>query len=201
VPPGDAVDGVGIVRYPDAVPCQLVPKSYRPRAGRRRRRRQRDDPLLELLRPADQRLPEPLARGGVERGEDLAATGVEDREAIDPGLALGQGKPDRVEGADAGRRQAEADGQPAGGGDADPQPGEGTGPEPDGEAVDPLPAAGRGGAALDLLEQRGRVPGPAAGGAQQRLVQDLAVAPGADGGVDGRGVEADERQRRAASSP
>jgi hypothetical protein len=43
--------------------------------------------------------------------------------------------------------------------------------------------------------------GALGGGSQQRLVQSLAVAPGADGGVGGRGVEADERQRSTASSP
>jgi hypothetical protein len=202
VPRGDPVDGVGIVRYPDAVPSQLVPKSYRPRAGGRRRLRQRRDPLLELLRPADEGLPDPLPRRGIERGEDLAAAGVEDSKAIDLGLDLRQGHADRVERADARRRQAEAGGQPAGGGDADPQPGEGAGAEADDEAVDPLPPPGRGSAALDLLEQRGGVPGGAVGGGpQQRLVQSLAVAPGAGGGVGGRRIEADERQRSGAPSP
>jgi hypothetical protein len=33
-------------------------------------------------------------------------------------------------------------------------------------------------------------------GAEQRLVQDFAVVPGADGGVLGRGVEADYDQTR-----
>lgn len=35
---------------------------------------------------------------------------------------------------------------------------------------------------------------PLGRGAEQRLVQDLAAAPGAGGGVDGRGVEADDGQ-------
>jgi hypothetical protein len=202
VPRGDPVDRVGIVRYPDAVPSQLVPKSYRPRAGGRRWRRQRRHPLLELLGPADQRLPDPLAGRRVERREDLAAARVEDGEALAGGLGLPQRPPDRVQRADAGRRQAEAGGQPAGGGDADPQAGEGTGAEADDEALDPLPAPGRGGAALDLLEQGGGVPGAAVGsGSQQRLVQSLAAAPSAGGGVGGRGVEADERQRSGAPSP
>jgi len=44
--------------------------------------------------------------------------------------------------------------------------------------------------------------GAAVGGdPQQRLVQDLAVAPGADGGVDGRGIEADDDQRGFRSRP
>jgi hypothetical protein len=42
---------------------------------------------------------------------------------------------------------------------------------------------------------------PVGGGAQQRLVQGLAGAPGAGGGVGGGGVEADERQRSCAPSP
>jgi hypothetical protein len=195
------VDGVGIVRYPDAVPSQLVPESYRPRAGGRRRRGQARDPLLQLLGAADQRLPDPLPTLAVERGEDLAATGIEDGQALalDPGLP--HPAPDRVERADAGRRQIEAGGDSAGGGDGNPQPGEGTGAEADGEQLDPLPAARRGGADLDLLQQRGRVPRALRGGPQQRLVQDLAVAPGAGGGVGGRGVEADDDQRRTASSP
>lgn len=42
------------------------------------------------------------------------------------------------------------------------------------------------------------MPGPAVRGEPQlRLVQDLAVAPGAGNGVDGRGIEADDDQRRA----
>ncbi len=199
MPRGDAVDGVGIVRYPDAVPSQLVPKSYRPRASRRRRRGQRRDPLLQLLRPADQRLPEPLPPAGVERREDLAAAGVEDGKALPVGLGLPQRPADRVERADAGHRQAEARGQPASRGDADPPAGEGAGAEADGEPGDPLPAPRRGGAALDLPEQGSRVLGPAVGGPQQGLVQDLAVAPGAGGGVDGRGVEADDGQFGTAS--
>jgi hypothetical protein len=43
--------------------------------------------------------------------------------------------------------------------------------------------------------------GPPLGGPQQRLLQNLAVAPGAGGGVRGRGIEADDDQRNAVSSP
>jgi len=58
-----------------------------------------------------------------------------------------------------------------------------------------LRAALGGGGALDLGQQRGRVPRPAPlGEAEQGLVQDLAVTPGAGGGVGGRGVEADGDQ-------
>jgi len=196
VPRRDPVDEVGIVRYPDAMPSQLVPESYRPRAGGRRWRRQRRHPLLQLLGPADEGLPDPLVPLVVERREDLAAAGVEDDEAV----ARPHPATDRVQRADPGDGQAETGAQAAGGGDADPQPGEGAGAEADRDSVDLRPTAGGGGAALDLLEQRGRVPGPPVGGSQQRLPQRLAVAPGAGGGVGGRGVEADERQWSSASS-
>jgi hypothetical protein len=193
------MNGVGIVRYPDSVPGQLVPESYRPRARCRRRRGKGRDALLKLLGPADQRLPEPLTSLGVESREDLVAAGVENREAILLGAGLPQPPPDRVEGADAAHRQAEAGAETARGGDPDPQPGERARAEADREPVDPLPAARRRRAALDLRQQRGGVLGPPVGGPQQRLVQSFAVAPGAGGGVGGRGVEADERQRSAVS--
>jgi hypothetical protein len=83
-----------------------------------------------------------------------------------------------------------------GGGDADPQAGEGARAQPDGEQLDLAPAAGGLGRPLDLDQQPGRVPGPAlAGEPEARFLQDLAVAPGAGDGVEGRGVEADQRQR------
>jgi hypothetical protein len=199
VPRGDPVGGVGIVRDLDAMPGQLVPESYRPRARRRGRRRQSRDPFLQLLGPADQRLPDPLAPGRVERREDLATAGVEHGEAV--ALPFPHPPSDRVERADARQRQAEAGAEAARGGDADPQASERAGAEADREQADPLPAAGDGGATLDLLQQRDRVPGaPVGGGPQQRLLQDLAVAPGAGGGVGGSGVEADDDQRSAASS-
>jgi hypothetical protein len=104
----------------------------------------------------------------------------------------------RVERADAARRQAEADAKPAGGRDPHPQAGEGAGAEPDRDQVDLLPAAGRDRGALDLLQQAGGVQGPPLRGETQlRLVEDLAVAPGAGDGVDRRGVEADDVQGRA----
>jgi hypothetical protein len=45
------------------------------------------------------------------------------------------------------------------------------------------------------------VPGPPVRGPQQRLLQNLAVAPSAGSGVGGRGIEADDSQRSAVSSP
>ena len=195
---GDPVDGIGIVRYPDAVSGQLLPKSYRPRTGDRRSFVQPGDPLGQLLGPVDCRLPEPGAVGGVERGEDLAPPAVEDGEPrpLRPGLA--DPRRQRVEGADSARRQAEADAEPAGGRDPDSQAGEGAGAEPDGDQVDLRPAASRSGGALDLLQQPGRVQRPPGGGETQlRLVEDIAVAPGAGDGVDRRGVEADDVQSGA----
>lgn len=207
---GDPVDGIRIVRYLDAVSGQLVPKSYRPRAGDRRGFVQLGDPLRQLLRPVDPRLPEPGAVGGIERGEDLTPPAVEDgKDSPVPfwryssgrnrrTLGLLDASRQRVERADAAHRQAEADAEPAGGRDPDPQAGEGAGAEPDRDQVDLLPAARRGGGALDLLQQPSRVQGPPRGGETQlRLVKDLAVAPGASDGVDRRGVKADGVQRAA----
>jgi len=196
------VDGVGIVRYPDAVPGQLVPKSYRPRTGGRRRRGEGGDPLLQLLGTADQRLPDPPPVRRVQRREDLAAACVADGEPLPPAAGLPDPAPDRVERADARRRFSQACPQPVRRRDRDPQPRERAGTEPDREQVDRLPAAGGRGAALDLLEQGGRVPGAVLGGGpQKRLAENLAAAPGAGGGVLGRGIEADDDQRGVASRP
>jgi hypothetical protein len=196
------VNGVGIVRYPDAVPGQLVPKSYRPRTGGRRRRGQRRDALLEFLRKTDERLPDPLAPLAVERREDLAATGVANGEALAPQAGLLHPRPERVERADPGDRRAETGTEPPRRRDPDPQTGERAGAEPDREQLDRPPAARGGGAALDLPEQGRRVLRSSLGGwPEQRLAEDLAVAPGAGGGVLGRGVEADDDQRGVASRP
>jgi hypothetical protein len=195
---GDPVDGIGIVRYPDAVSGQLLPKSYRPGTGDRRGFLQLGDALGQLLGPVDGRLPEPGPVRRVEGGEDLAPPAVENGEprALRPGLA--DPRRQRVQRADAPRRQTEADAEPAGGGDPDPQAGEGAGAEPDRDQVDLRPAPCRGRGALDLLQQPGRVQGPPLRGETKlRLVEDLAVAPGAGDGVDRRGVEADDVQRAA----
>lgn len=212
--PGDPVDGIGIVRYPDSVSGQLLAKSYRPRAGNRRRFLQGRDPLGQLLGPVDGRLPEALAVGRIEGGEDLAAPAVQHRQRSPvPFRCLGRirnrrsfglddARGEGVERADASHGQAEADREAAGAGDADPQAGEGAGSETDREQIDRTPAAGRRGGALDLLQQPGRVQGPPGRGqAQLRFVQDLAVAPGAGDGVDRRGVEADDYQGCATPSP
>jgi hypothetical protein len=193
------VHRIVIVRYLQAVLGQLVTKSYRPGTGGRRRARQLRHPFGQLLGAADQRLPDPLARSRVERCEDLAAEAVEHGQLLPRRTCLGDSASEGVERRDAGRRQARGGGETAGGGDADPQAGEGAGTEADRDQVDPLPAAGRRRGALDLAQQRGRVEGPSSRGEPQlRFVQGLAVAPGAGGGVDGRGVETDDDQRDSA---
>jgi hypothetical protein len=107
---------------------------------------------------------------------------------------------ERVERADSGQRQAGAGAERLGAGDADPQAGEEARADPDRDPPDRAPAPGRLRRPLDLLEQPGGVPGAAGGGeAEKGLVEDLAVARGADGGVLGRRVEADQRQVGGAS--
>jgi hypothetical protein len=196
---GDPVHGILVVRYLQAVSGQLLTKSYRSGTGGRRRRFQCSHPFGELLGAADQRLPDALAGRRVEGSEDLAAEAVKDHQPLPRRSRRGDPARERVEGADAGRRQAAGGSEAAGGGDPDPQPGEGTGAEADRDQVDLRPAAGGGCCPLDLAQQRGRVPGPA--GCREpelRLVQGLAVTPGAGGGVDRRGVEADDGQRACA---
>jgi hypothetical protein len=200
MPRRDPVNGIGIVRDADLVPSQLVPKSYRPGAGGLRRLRQGGDALLQFLGPTDKGVPESLAVGAVEGGKDLAAAGVEDGQALALLPGLGDPTPEGVERADAGDRRAKGGSQPAGGRDADSQTGERARAEPDPDQGDTLPAAGRVGAALDLPEQSdGVLRAAVAGDPQQRLVQDLAVAPGAGGGVGRRGVETDDGLRGGAS--
>jgi hypothetical protein len=201
MPRGDPVHGVGVIRNADAMLGQLVPESYRPGAGDRRRRFQPRQALREFLGPADEWLPDSLAAIGVERREDLAAEAVEDGEPLPLGAGLADSTGDRVQRADATRRQAGRGAQPTGGGNADPQAGEGARTEADREQVDALPATRGRGRPLDLLEQGRRVPGlPLWGETQLRLVQRLAVTPSAGDGVGGSGIEADDNQRNAALS-
>jgi hypothetical protein len=152
VPRGDPVHGVGIVRYADAVWSQLVPKSYRPRAGGRRRVRQLLQLLHQLLWTADERRPHRLAPVRVQGRKDLLAAGVENGQSLAAGTGLANRPTDCVKGANAGRRQPEAGAQPPGGRDGDAQAGEGARAESDREQVDPLPAAGGRGRPLDLLQ-------------------------------------------------
>ena len=196
MPRGDPVDGIGVFRDADAA-CsfQLVTKSYRPRTGDRRRRRHLGKSLRERLRAHHRGLPERRAGSVVEGDEDLAAVAVEDCEALTGGAGRGDPGAQRVKRGDPAGPLAEAERQPFGGRDPDPQAGERARPEPDRDQVDRLPAARLRGAALDLRQEAGRVQRPSPlGEAQVRLGEDLAVAPGAGGGVGGRGVEADDDQ-------
>jgi len=190
------VDGIGIVRYPDAVSSQLLAKAYRPGTGDRGSFLQLGDPLGQLLGPVDGWLPDSLPVRRVEGGEDLAAPAVEYRQRRGTSRGLLDTPRQGVERADAPRRQPEADAEAVRGRDPDPDPGEGAGAEPDPEQIDCIPTArGRRGL-LDFGQQPGRVQGPPLRGEPQlRLVQDLAVAPGASDGVDRRGIEADDDQR------
>jgi len=153
------VDGVGIVRDADTVASQLLAESYRPGTSHRRGLLQRSNPFRQLLRAEDGGPPEPLALRAIERGEDLTPPAVENGQRRAPAL-LPEAAAERVERADATRRQPEADREAAGGRDPDPDPGEGARAEADREQVDPLPAAGGGSRLLDLRQEPGRVPGP-----------------------------------------
>jgi hypothetical protein len=199
----DRVDGIGVVRDADAAGSfQLVTKAYRPGTADRRGRGHLGKPLRERLRPHHRGLPKPRAVGVVEGDEDLAAVAVEDREALAGRARRADAGTERVKGRDAAPPEAEAEGQAFRRRDPDPQAGEGAGPEPDGDQVDRLPAPRRVGAALDLGEEPGRVQRPAAlGESEVRLGDDIAVAPGAGGGVGGRGVEADYDQETRRPSP
>lgn len=189
------MDGVSVVRHIGPAIFQLIPKSYRPRSDRQRGLGQLRKPLAELGRGTYPGAPEAIARRRVVGGERLPPPGVENREAATVAGRGAQPVRQRVERADAGQRQAGAGTERPGAGDPDPQAGEGAGPEPDRDAPDRVPAARRLDRPLDLLEQPRRVPGAAVGReAEQRLVEDLAVARGADGGVLGRRVETDQRQ-------
>jgi hypothetical protein len=188
--------GVVVVRHLGAAILQLIAKSYRPRSGGQGGIGKLGKTLPELRRGADPGPPEALAAVGVGGGEGLAAAGVEDGETGAPAArGLGEAMGERVERADPGQGQAGAGAERLGAGDADPQAGERAGADADRDPPDRAPAARRLGRPLDLLEQPGGVPGAAVGReAEQRLVEDLAAAPRADGGVLGRRVEADQRQ-------
>jgi hypothetical protein len=192
----DLVDGIGVVRDADAAGSfQLVTKAYRPGTADRRGRGHLGKPLRERLRPHHRGLPDPRAIGVVESDENLAAVAVENREALTARAGRADPGAERVEGRDAAPLQAEAEDQAFRRRDPDPKPGERAGPEPDRDQVDRLPASGRVGTALDLGEEPGRVQRPAAlGEPEMCLGDDVPVAPGAGGGIGGRGVEADDDQ-------
>jgi hypothetical protein len=191
------VDGVRVPGDLYPARSQFCTESYRPRT---RCKRCLGDVCNQIagLRGRDhhragQRLP--LA---VDRREDLATAGIDDRHHHSPRRRFRDSAGQRIKGADSGRAKSETRAQAARGGDPDPQPGEGTRPEPDGEQVDLFPAAGRGRRGIERGKKADPVQGPAVGaGADQRLEQNLAVTPGAGGGIGGGGVEADYDQTAA----
>ena len=208
MPRRDPVDGVGIVRNLDTVASQLFAESYRPGTGYRRGLVEGCHPLGEFLRPQNGGLPDPVPLGVVKGRKDLAPPAIEHGQAVPFGrYAVRRNRrtfgplnsaAQYVERADTPQRQAKADTEPPGGRDPDPDAGKGAGTEAHRDQVDRLPAAARGRRPLDLLQQPGRMQGPPPRGEPElRLLQDLAVAPGAGDGVNRRGIEADDDQGRA----
>jgi hypothetical protein len=191
----DAVHGVTDVRHLGSAVDQLIEKSYRPRSGGQRGPGKLGDALGELAGRADPGAPEALAALVVGGGERLAAARVEGGEAGAAARDLAEAVGERVEGAGAGHRHAGAGAERPGAGDPDPQAGEGPGADADDDPFDRAPAARGRRRALDLLEQPRRVAGAAVGREpEQGLMEDLAAARRADGGVLGRRVEADQRR-------
>jgi hypothetical protein len=136
-----------------------------------------------------------LARGRVGRGRDLSAASVEDGKATPPSRNLAKPSSKRGERAHAAQRQVATQAKRTGGRNADPQARERAGANADRDPLDGAPAAGRSGGSLDLGQQRRGVLRPALlGRSEQSLVEHLAIACSGDGGVGGRGVEADEGQ-------
>jgi hypothetical protein len=199
---GDAVHGVGVIGDLDRPARQLLPESYRAGSAAQNRFRQHRDPRGELLWGPEPGPPEPFAVLRVNRRRDLAPPGVEHREAAPVAGKRTQAPAERVEGPNAAQRQPSTERQRPRRGDADPQAGEGAGTDPDRDPLHHRPAADRLDRPLDLGQQRGRVLGPALlGKAEQRLVDDLAVAYRGDGGVARRRIEADRYQRAAIPEP
>jgi hypothetical protein len=202
MPRGDAVHGVGVIGDLDRPARQLLPESYRAGSAAQNRFRQHRDPCGELLRGPEPRPPEPFAVVRVDRRRDLAPLGIEHGEAPSVAGEHAQTPAKRIEGADAAQRQPPTEGQRPSRGDADPQTGERAGADPDRDPLHRRPAAYRIDRPLDLGQKRGRVLRPALlGEAEQRLVDDLAVAYRGDGGVARRRIEADRYQRAATSEP
>jgi hypothetical protein len=195
MPRGDPVQGIGVVRNLDAVPNQLIAKSYRPRPGGQRRVRQPGGPLGKLSRGQGQGFPEALPGGRVERREDLPSARVQQGQGRALGAPFANPAPEGVKRAGARHRQAEAGAQRPRGGDADPQPGEGAWSQAHRDPIDLRPAASRGNSPLHLLQQARGVPGPPARNrADLRFAQNLAATGSANGGVVRRRIETDYDQ-------
>ena len=153
------------------------------------------DSLNELLRLADERVPDPPALSRVGGSEDLAAPGVDDSDA-DPVATTVEAAPERIEGSDAADPETAAKPERPRSGDPDPQAGERAGPDADRDRVDLIPAPGGLDCPLDLAQQRRRVHRAALlAEAEQRLVADLIPPHGGDGCVLRRRVETEDRQR------
>jgi hypothetical protein len=201
------VHRVCIVGNVDAPIRQLLAKSYRPRTRCPQGQGERSDPLGEIRGSSDERLPKTLAAGCVEGRKDLTATGVKNGQAsgapfpryggqrrTGTGCLLADGPPERVEGADAADWHARAGRQAPGRRQADPDPDERPRPAADGNPPHLPPATARLDRALNLGEQGSGVPRASVGRqAECRLMQNLAAADRADGGVGGRRVETDDR--------
>lgn len=195
---------VGDVKVPIR---QLLTKSYRPRTGRPRWRRERGDLLGEIRGSNDERLPKALAAGCVEGRKDLPAAGIKHGQAsaapfprhgrqrrTGTGRLLAEGATESIQGADADSRHARAGRQAPGRRQPDSDPDEGPRAAPDGDPSHLLPATTGVRRALYLGKQRGRVPRASIGcQAERRLVQHRTATHRADGGVSGRRVEADDR--------
>ena len=204
MPRGDPVHGVGVIG------------NVEPRLASSSRNRTAPDPaasggsgsrraaLGELGRGGDQRLPEPLATRRVKGGEGLAAAGVQDGEAA-PLAGTGADRPSpgqvhracrrrspagrcwppgraRSRSRSGCRRRTRARARPRAG-----RP----------RSQPPAASAARSTSASSAVECRGL---PSAREPEQRLVEHLAAARRADGGVGGRRVEADDRHRAARSA-
>lgn len=207
MPRRDPVQRVRVVGDVDVPIRQLLAKSYRPGTRRPQGHRKRSDLLGEIRGGGDERLPEALAAGCVESRKNLTAASVEHGQAsgapfprhgrqrrTGAGRLLGEGAPECVQGADASHGQAGTGRQAAGGGKADSDADEGPRPPPHGNPSHLLPTTGRLRRALHLGEQGGRVLRASVGGqTERRLVQHLAIAHRADGGVGSRRVEPDDR--------
>jgi hypothetical protein len=193
LPRGHVVNGVDVLGNLNSPVRQLFAKAYRSRAGSPRGPGQLSDPLAELLRGKDEWLPEALPVRGVERGEDLATTRVQNRQSF-PVARLGQRPAEGVQGADADSGNPRACRQPSCGREADADADERARPAADREPSHRLPTAADLDRSLDLGQEGGRVTRAALRREpKQLLVQDLAGAQRADGRICGRRVEADDR--------
>ncbi len=176
---------------------QLIAKSYRPGPRRQRRPGGSETRSASSPRESDPWPPEAHRPRRVASGEDFAAPSVEHGQPLAPVAAIaGEAEPEAVEGADPGHRHPDAGAERPRSRDPDPQAGEGPRAEPDSDPVDGVPSAGRRRRPLDLRSSR-RSCGPGCRRPPRPINaswRTSLAAYGADGGVLGRRVEADQRQ-------